>query len=224
MNKTAWVAGATGLVGSHLMTLLCQHPAYSKVVAFVRAPSDAPWAEHEKVEQWQVDYDDLHARNPSDRVNDLFCALGTTERKTPDKAAYYNVDVNYPLKFARLGLDQGGRSFALVSAHGANPDSLSGYLKMKGELEIALKALGYEHLVIARPSLLKGKRSEFRIAERMGELVADYFPGDLKAIRAVDVASALIRACNSSASGEPQVQVLRSSVMQGCDLSGDCCA
>ncbi len=222
-TKIAWVAGASGLVGSHLMRLLCQHPSYHKVVAFVRSPCDADWATHDKVAQWSVNYDELTAPPGVAQVDDLYCALGTTRRKTPNNAAYYNIDVNYPLNFARLGLQQGASRYALVSAHGANADSFSNYLKMKGELEQALQALDFAQLVIARPSLLKGKRGEWRMIERLSELVLNHVPGNLRAIHAVDVASALIRACNSSVKDNPPLQILESSQMQGCDLSAECC-
>src|SRR3990167_3892042 len=157
MKKTAWVAGASGLIGGHLIRQLAHNPAYCKVVALVRTPCRDDWADLDKVEQWLVDYESLSALSDAESVDDLFCALGSTTRKTPDKATYHRIDVHYPLEFARLGLKHGARRYALVSAHGASTRSLSGYFKMKGELETSLKTLGYEHLVIARPSLLKGQ-------------------------------------------------------------------
>ena len=44
MSKTAWVAGASGLIGGHLVTQLSQSKHYDRVVALVRTPSNAPWA------------------------------------------------------------------------------------------------------------------------------------------------------------------------------------
>lgn len=216
MNKTAWVAGASGLVGGHLIRQLAQDPAYKKVVALVRAPCRDDWTSLNKVEQWLVDYENLSALSDAERVDDLFCALGSTTRKTPDKAAYHRIDVDYPLEFARLGLKHGARRYALVSAHGASTRSLSIYFKMKGELETSLKTLGYPHLIIARPGLLKGQRNEFRFAEKIGEAFATFLPGNYKAINAADVAAAMIRACNSSAPINSSVQLLCSAEMQGC--------
>lgn len=216
MKKTAWVAGASGLVGGHLIRQLAQDPAYDKVVALVRTPCRDNWADLDKVEQWQVDYENLSALSDAERVDDLFCALGSTTRKTPDKAAYHRIDVDYPLEFARLGLKHGARRYALVSAHGASTRSLSGYFKMKGELEMSLKTLGYPHLIIARPGLLKGQRNESRPGERMAEVFASFLPGNFKAIAAADVAAALIQACNSGELTNSCVQLLCSAEMQGC--------
>lgn len=216
MKKTAWVAGASGLVGGHLIRQLAQDPAYGKVVALVRTPCRDDWADLDKVEQWLVDYENLSALSDAERVDDVFCALGSTTRKTPDKATYHRIDVHYPLEFARLGLKHGARRYALVSAHGASTHALSGYFRMKGELETTLKTLGYPHLIIARPGLLKGQRHEFRPGERMVEVVASFLPGNFKAIAAADVAAALIRACNASTPTSTSIQLLSSAEMQGC--------
>jgi len=223
MNKTAWVAGASGLVGGHLIRQLAQHPAYGKVVAFVRAPCIERWSEMEKIEQWQVDFENLRTLRDTERVDDVFCALGSTTRKTPDKASYHRIDVHYPLEFARLGLHHGAQTFAVVSAHGASIRSLSGYFRMKGELEMSLNTLGYPHLVIARPGLLKGQRHEFRPAEKIAETFASLLPGNLKAIAAADGAAAMSQVCNSNLHSEPAVKLLPSAGMQGCSgkINGD---
>ena len=53
-NKTALVFGASGLIGGHVVSFLLLHPAYSKVVVFVRKPLDL---EHPKLVQHVVDFD-----------------------------------------------------------------------------------------------------------------------------------------------------------------------
>ena len=211
MKKTAWVSGATGLIGSHLMTLLSEHSNYAKVIALVRSPSDAAWSNHPKVEQWKVDYRYLSTQLGRS-VDDVFCALGSTIKKTPDKAAYYEIDVTFPLNVAKLGLEKGAQFYGLVSAHGANAKAFSYYMKMKGELEQELEHLNYKHQAFARPSLLLGDRKEFRPAEKLGELFMGILPGNYKAIQAKDVAAALILEANSNNSG---IQILQSSSMQG---------
>ncbi len=211
MGKTAWVAGASGLIGSHLVSLLSQHPNYERVVALVRSPSKAPWVKLPNVEQWPVNYRALSAPEPK-KVDDVFCALGSTTRKTPNKEAYYEVDVTFPLNVARAGLENGARYYGLVSAHGAKAKALSFYMQMKGEAESQLLELNYPHLVFARPSLLLGNRDEFRPAEKLGEVFMGLLPGNLKAIQAHDVASALILEANHSNTG---TQILNSAKMQG---------
>jgi uncharacterized protein YbjT (DUF2867 family) len=211
MKKTAWVAGASGLIGGHLMTMLCESSVYDKVVALVRKPSNSAWSKHAKAEQWCIDYSALQIPTEA-RVNDVFCALGSTTKKTPDKKAYYTIDVTYPLNIAEAGLDHGAKFYGLVSAHGAKATSLSYYLKMKGTLESELKNLKYTHLAFARPSLLKGDREEFRLLETMSESLMNLMPGNYKAIDAKDVAAALILAAQKPLSS---AAALSSASMQG---------
>lgn len=45
---------------------------------------------------------------------------------------------------------------------------------MKGELEDAVTALGFPHLVIVRPGLIVGERSEVRVPELMARRLAGF--------------------------------------------------
>jgi len=197
MGKTAWVAGATGVIGNHLIELLNQNPAYTEVVAFVRKSLPERWKNLSKVTQWPINYQELKTDSTNTHVDDLFCALGSTTKKTPNKKEYYQIDVQYPLNFAALGTQHGARYYGLVSSHGANPKALSYYLKMKGELEAKLSKHPYSHIAIARPSLLLGQREEFRLLEHLSGFVMSQMPGNYKAINPIDVAAALIEAANN---------------------------
>jgi len=211
MGKTAWVAGATGVIGNYLIELLNQDPAYDKVIAFVRSPLSYRWSNLSKVSQWVTDYTQLKAPDKNTHVDDLFCALGSTTKKTPDKQAYYQVDVQYPLNFATLGTQHGAGFYGLVSSHGANPKALSYYFKMKGELETTLQQQTYSHIAIARPSLLKDHRQEYRLLEHLSGFVMSKFPGNYKAINAINVANALVESANNGTKG---VEILQSKNMQ----------
>lgn len=196
MLKIAWVAGASGLVGQQLVEQLTQDQEYSKVIAFVRKPLDLPSFQHEKVEQFVADFSKLSA--PSNKVDALFCALGSTTKKTPNYDDYYQIDVVYPYEFAKLGLTKGARFYGLVSAHGADKESFSSYLKMKGLLEKDLSKLLYKNLAFARPSLLTGERKEFRLLEKLGESFMGLLPGNYKAIHVRNVAASLIASAKKS--------------------------
>ncbi|HEX2545339.1 MAG TPA: hypothetical protein VHL79_10695, partial [Ramlibacter sp.] len=95
----------------------------------------------------------------------------------------------------------GARRLGLVSAMGADSRSVVFYNRVKGELEAAIQGLGYEGIVIARPSLLIGDRTALgqptRRAERIGTHVARWMgpllPDSIRPIAARDVAAALLR-------------------------------
>ena len=209
MSKIAWVAGASGLVGQQLVEQLSQDADFTKVIAFVRKPLELPIFQHEKVKQFVVDFEKLVA--PSTAVDAVFCALGSTTKKTPHYDDYYQIDVAYPYEFAKLGKKNGARFYGLVSAHGANLSSLSSYLKMKGLLEKDLSKLNYSNVVFARPSLLKGDRKEFRLLEKLSESVVSLMPGNYKAIHVKHVAASLIAAAKKSSEKK---RVLTSKEMQ----------
>ncbi len=65
---------------------------------------------------------------------------------------------------------------------------------MKGELEDAVRALGYPSLTIVRPSLLLGDRGERRIGEIVGKWLLMIAPPKYRGVQARDVAGALLQA------------------------------
>ena len=62
---------------------------------------------------------------------------------------------------------------ASVSSVGADPASRNFYLRIKGETDAALAALGFDRVDIFRPGLLRGPRGgDRRLGERIGILLA----------------------------------------------------
>src|SRR5690606_5139061 len=82
---------------------------------------------------------------------------------------YYSVDHDYPVTAAALSKENGAQTFLLVSAVGANAGSSNFYLRMKGETERDIAAVGFEKLHIFRPSLLTGQRNDARWMEKFAE-------------------------------------------------------
>jgi uncharacterized protein YbjT (DUF2867 family) len=99
-------------------------------------------------------------------VDEIFIALGTTKKNTPDVAKYYEVDHDYPVLAAKIAKERGAKSVFLVTAVGANPRSRFFYVKTKGELERDIIALDFEHTHIFRPSIITGGRQEKRPMEK----------------------------------------------------------
>lgn len=167
-QKSVLLLGASGLTGGHCLRFLLEQPQVSRVLAPSRRALDL---EHPKLQ--------LELADPLTTLQDsafntdyVICCLGTTRKKAGSAEAFRRIDFDLPLQLARRAQAGGAARFALVSAVGAKPDALSLYSRTKGELEEAIKALGFEHLIIARPSLLLGERDETRYLEDLGQLTA----------------------------------------------------
>jgi len=166
--KTALVAGGSGLVGRVCLQTLLVDPAYANAVSVSRR--ELP-VSHPKLVQKVLSFENLAALDLPP-VDDIFCALGTTIRKAGSQPAFRRVDYDYPLALADHALKFGAKQFVLVSSVGADAKSRNFYLRTKGELERALRRLPFKALHIFRPSLLLGKRDEFRVGESIGAIAA----------------------------------------------------
>ena len=211
---TVLLAGATGLVGQQLLRLLAQDEGVHHVRALVRratplskllpAPICARLAP-DKVSLPVVDFDRLGQQPELFRADWVFCALGTTIRQAGSQAAFRRVDFDYPLQVARLARAQGARRFLLVSAVGASARSRVFYSRVKGELEDAVRALGFESVTFAQPSTLIGDRADVRPGELLALKLSFLTPGAYKPVHDWQVAQGLLRAAHEGRAG---VQVL----------------
>ena len=166
--KTAIIAGASGLIGNQLLNYLVEHGDYSKIIVLVRRPIEQKSI---KMEQVIVSYDNLILVGNKLKANDVFCCLGTTIKNAGSQEAFKKVDFNYCLNLANETYKNGSLNFYLISSLGANPNSNIFYNKVKGEIEQALKLIPFNSIFIFRPSILLGKRVEFRLGEKIMQLV-----------------------------------------------------
>lgn len=203
--KSALIAGATGLTGSELVKVLLKDPAYDKVKVLTRRPLDM---DHPKLEQIKADFFRLDQYAEHFKVNDVFCCLGTTIKKAGSQKAFRRVDYDYPVKIAQLAKAAGAKKFLVISAMGADVRSNVFYSRVKGQMEEALKKIEFPALHIFRPSLLLGKRDEFRLGEKAASLLAPVFSPILrggmekyKPIEADQVAMAMCAAAQSDSEG-----------------------
>lgn len=161
------IAGASGLVGRHLIELLVGEGKIESVVSFVRSKSAV---RHSKVQERIVDFHSILEPNLSGCEVGL-CCLGTTMKKAGSKDLFYKVDHDYVLNFAKFCRSSGAKTFIVVSAMGANPSSSVYYNQVKGRTEKDLEGIGFESLIILRPSLLLGKRLEARTGEDLAQRI-----------------------------------------------------
>ena len=218
-TRTALLAGATGLVGRALLSLLLESKYYRSVhVLLRRTPQDIEASE--KLQIHQVDFARLPAAFP--KVDDAFIALGTTIKIAGSEAAFRQVDFDFVVNIARAARAAGATRLAVVSALGADPTSRIFYNRVKGEMEIAVMQLGYESVVIAQPSMLLGDRAALGQPPRSAEIWAErllaplgwIMPKGVRPIPARAVASGLLAAMLDA---KPGVRVLKSGAMQARD-------
>ena len=204
------VAGGTGLVGRALLAQLVADPRCRSVTALVRKPAQRQGLPR-GVTALLVDYATLgQPGTPALPAADwAFCCLGTTIKTAGSQAAFRAADLDAVLAFGRAAQAAGVNRIGVVSAMGANARSSVFYNRIKGEAEQALAALGLQHLVFARPSLLLGDRTALGQPARTGERVAQVLmpvlrcllPRKLRPISATAVATALHRAVADATPG-----------------------
>ena len=115
---------------------------------------------------------------------------------------------------ARAARAAGASRLAVVSALGANTRSRVFYNRVKGEMQEAVAALGFEAVLIAQPSLLLGDRAALgqplRSGEVWGSRLLGWLPKSVRPIRADQVARAMLHHLDRLRSG---VQLLGSAEM-----------
>jgi len=212
-TRAALVAGATGLVGQAVLTLLLADKRYSAVHVVGRR---APNVQHPKLVV-HIRPSMLEAACPA--VDDVFIALGTTIKLAGSQAAFKAIDGDAVVAIASAAKAAGATRLAVVSAMGASAQSGVFYNQVKGEMEAAVSQLDFDTLVIARPSLLAGDRDALKQPERMAEklsLVAfkwlePLIPANYRAIHASSVAQAMVSKLQTAGAGK---HVLLSGEMQ----------
>ncbi len=171
MAFKAVIAGASGLIGGLLLEQLLRHSEYNEVFVLVRRKLNL---QHHKLTQLIVDFNRLDEYQNEINGHAFFCCLGSTQRKTPDLKVYHNIDHDFPLHLAKIAAKNSMQQFHLVSALGANVNSSTFYIKLKGETEADLKKVKIESIYIYQPSLLTGNRQEKRLAERFAVSLAKW--------------------------------------------------
>lgn len=204
-QKTALIAGASGLVGSQLLTLLLASERYAKVIVVGRRPLPQV---HPKLEQRILDLDNLDQHRLGLIADDVYCCLGTTMRQAGSKEVFYKVDYAYVVKLAALTAGNFAAQFLVVSAMGADANSRIYYNRVKGEMEQAVRQTPFRAIHFFRPSLLLGNRTEKRLGEQIGAVLLKalrpLMVGPLRKyqpVEAVTVARAMLRAAEEDGGG-----------------------
>ncbi|WP_111494317.1 Rossmann-fold NAD(P)-binding domain-containing protein [Marinobacter bohaiensis] len=184
--------GATGAVGRQVLQQALDTPGIRRITA----PTRRPLAPHDKLDNPVQDF-----RSPLPdadwwRADALICCLGTTLKQAGGKAGFHAIDHDLVLAVAQRAHDAGTPVMVLNSSMGANARSLSFYLRTKGEVEQALQTMGFDRLVLVRPSLIDARREEKRLGEDLGLMLSrrlgSVIPARYRPVRARDIAACMI--------------------------------
>lgn len=172
----ALVIGATGATGRDLVDVLLLDTAYTHVVIFVRRTIGLS---NPKLTEVITDFNNLDSIQSHITGDVWFSCLGTTVKAAGSKEKQWQIDYDIPVKFGEIAKRNGVKGLVLLSAASANSKSRIFYSMMKGKLEEALDAIGFDPYVIFRPGLLLRKNTD-----RLGERIAGVI---LKGLNAVGV-------------------------------------
>ena len=194
--KTAIVIGATGLVGKQLVEILLKDSRFEQVKALVRKSTGISNA---KLQEHIVNFDEPEQYKKLLTGDVLYSAMGTTLKTAGSKDKQFKIDYTYQYNTAKMAAANDVKSYVLISAAGASPDSSIFYSKMKGELEREIKKLPFETIHIIRPGMLAGDREQTRTGEIIGGQIMNVLSmipglGRLKPIQGKEVAKAMVNA------------------------------
>jgi uncharacterized protein YbjT (DUF2867 family) len=214
-TQAAVVLGASGSVGSALITELIRHRSFRPIVTLVRRsqPDQVAMAHDAGVELREVLIPAMDPRSldaaTTEAIRSLegqvvgFSVLGVgagTAKLTIDE--HRAVDVQLNAAFARA-LKASGRvkHLAFMSAAGADPTAsatgsgtagMGRYARVKGEAEEAVKENGPAVVSIFRPAMIIGSRHTPWLLEKVLPVFSFMTPAKYKSITVEQIAKAMI--------------------------------
>jgi uncharacterized protein YbjT (DUF2867 family) len=208
--------GATGAVGRNVLAETLRSPAFASVTTIGRRPVEGVEAADAagKLTQHVVDLADPASYR--DRIaghTTAICTLGVGEptKSTPEEV--WKVEIDYVMGFAAACKEVGVRHFSLMTSVGANPRSRFAYVRLKGEQEERVKALGFERTSLFRPSMLLTPQNRYGTSQAillaLWPRLHPLFAGPLRpyrGIRVEELGTAMVR--NAARSAPPGVEVL----------------
>ncbi len=154
--RAALVAGASGLTGGALVQRLLRTTDYARVYAVTRRPV---LLDNPRFANRILKFEELGPRLVGLRANDAFCCIGAAGGSRAQVAELQRVDLDLTLAFARAAQSAGATRLVVISAAGASRGASDAFLRIKGEMEAALRELKLPAVDILQPGPVLGSRS-----------------------------------------------------------------
>jgi len=186
----AFLLGATGLVGGHILEFLLKSPDYEHIVAPVRRPTGVG---SDKVIEVPFDAEGASDWESPVPLDHGFIAFGTTKKKAGGLNAQWEIDVRMPRLYAQRLKALGVRHISVCSSIGADYESSNQYSRMKGQLEEDIRLMKFPSFATFRPSVLGGHRpGDERPAEDWAQRAFSWLPKMWRTIPAEWVAGVMV--------------------------------
>jgi uncharacterized protein YbjT (DUF2867 family) len=182
--------GASGAVGTETLNTLLQFKNIKQLTLLGRST----------ISDTNVDFMQQHKISISDASSyqkylqghtTAICTLGVGQPSKISKEEFVKIDKIAVLDFAKECKKAGVKHFELLASVGINPKSTNFYLRTKGELVEALKALNFERLSIFQPSMILTPTNRYGIAQaltlKVWPLLNPLFIGSLHKYRGISV-------------------------------------
>jgi len=162
--RTVVMIGSTGAVGAHVAKTLAASPDVERLTLLGRRPTEG--LSGDRVEQHTVDVLDPATYRQLVAGHDVaICTLGVGEPSKISKEDFVRIDKDAVLAFATTCREAGAEHFELLSSVGVSAQSRSFYLRTKGELEDALRALSFSRLSLFHPSMILTPSNRYGVSQ-----------------------------------------------------------
>jgi uncharacterized protein YbjT (DUF2867 family) len=205
IQRTALVAGGSGLTGGELLRALLRGDTFSRVNAVSRRPL---FVEHPRLVNRVSRLEELGSRMGGATCTDAFCCIGAAGAKRATSAELQKVDLELTLAFAGVAKSAGAKRFVVISAARADGTSDKPFQKVKGRLELALRDMKFDALDIMQPGRILGVRANQGLKDVLERgflpMVSPLLKGKLEALRGIDattLAAAMLGAALSQRRG-----------------------
>ena len=196
MKKEIALFGGTGLIGSDILDVLKDDKDYSLIRVITRRAVEL---NNKKFINIVIDFNNYKSIKDSIKgCRAVFVSIGTTQSKVKwDLKKYKKIDYKIPVDIAKACIENDINKYLIVSSAGANINAKGFYLSLKGEIEKDIISTGIKNIYIFRPSLLIGKRSEYRFGEKIAQVIMPVFsfllPDNFKPIKSMYVAKSMVK-------------------------------
>ena len=163
-GKHVVILGATGAVGTEVMREMAVMDDIKKVTALTRRPFTA--VQSEKFNEHIVDpLDPETYKNFLSGHDTAICTLGVGAPSKVTREQFLQIDRDAVIAFGEACRASGTNHFELLSSIAVSSKSRSFFLRSKGELEDALKAMDFQRLSLFHPSMILTPYNRYGIGQ-----------------------------------------------------------